>query len=70
MNTAGVPIPKFNFLTVSAGYRHIENYSRSARCFVVAKNSYNFEVDPNRSAASNYKPVVVKKDSIIEVLPS
>ena len=34
MNTAGVPIPKFNFLTVSAGYRHIENYSRSA-CYVV-----------------------------------
>ena len=36
MNTAGVPILKFNFLTVSAGYRHIENYSRSACCVVVA----------------------------------
>ena len=35
MNTAGVPIPKFNFLTVSVGYRHIENYSRSACCVVV-----------------------------------
>lgn len=69
MNTAGVPIPKFNFFNSFSrlsAYRELQSLSMLFRCC----DSYNFEVDPNRSAASNYKPVVVKKDSIIEVLPS